>query len=476
LPVSETTTTKTNPPGKKKESILMKTKIRNSISGVFLIPLVVACVALLPSVQATPDPGAVGGVNNTADGNNALNSVGAGAQGNTAFGFNALTSLTSGDSNAAQGSSALGSCTVGNSNTGVGNAALTALTDGDQNVAVGNTALDSITTGNRNTGVGYGTLRSGNFSDNTAVGWAALLANTTGDPNVAVGSLALRNNTSGDRDNAVGFQALFHNNTGDFNNAHGSFALFNNVSGSENNAFGDLALFTCTGNANTAVGDDAGQNISTGSSNTCLGDEAGTSISTASGVVAIGVTGGNQTNRTFVRNLTNGQIQSFNGGTIKYVTSEVATGRLGVTAVVSSRRYKYDIKPMDKVSEGILALKPMTFRLKKEVDTNGFLGFGLIAEDVEKVNPDLVYHNEDGSPESVRYDEVWACLLNEFLKEHQKVEEQQASIADLKSTVALQQKGMEVLTAQLKEQAAQIQRVSTQVELNKPAPSTVANK
>jgi hypothetical protein len=131
---------------------------------------------------------------------------------------------------------------------------------------------------------------------------------------------------------------------------------------------------------------------------------------------------------------------------------------------------------MDKVSEGILALKPVTFHLKKEVDTSGLPGFGLIAEDVEEVNPDLVYHNKDGSPESVRYDQVWACLLNEFIKEHKKVEAQQASIAELKSTVALQQKGMEVLTAQLKEQAAQIQRVSAQLDISKPAPRTVANK
>jgi hypothetical protein len=131
---------------------------------------------------------------------------------------------------------------------------------------------------------------------------------------------------------------------------------------------------------------------------------------------------------------------------------------------------------MDKASDGILKLKPVTFYLNKNVDTNNLPGFGLIAEDVDAVNHDWVFHNPDGSPETVRYDEVWACLLNEFLKEQKTVEAQQASIADLKSTVALQKKEMEVLTAQLKEQAAQIQKVSAQVELHKAAPSTVANK
>ena len=137
---------------------------------------------------------------------------------------------------------------------------------------------------------------------------------------------------------------------------------------------------------------------------------------------------------------------------------------------------------MDKASEAILALKPVTFRYKHELDPDGIPQFGLVAEEVEKVNPDLVARDAEGKVFTVRYDEVNAMLLNEFLKEHKKVEaqqatitEQQASIAELKSTVAQQQKGMEVLTAQLKEQAAQIQKVSAQLELSKPAPQVVNN-
>jgi len=129
---------------------------------------------------------------------------------------------------------------------------------------------------------------------------------------------------------------------------------------------------------------------------------------------------------------------------------------------------------MGKASESIFALKPVTFRGKN--DPKGIPQFGLIAEEVEKVNPELVSHDADGRPDSVGYLQISVMMLNEFLKEHKKVEEQQASIAELKSTVAQQQKGMEVLTAQLKEQAAQIQKVSAQVEVSKPAPQVVVNK
>ena len=150
-------------------------------------------------------------------------------------------------------------------------------------------------------------------------------------------------------------------------------------------------------------------------------------------------------------------------------------GQLGT--VVSSRRFKKDIEPMDQASEGILKLKPVTFHYKDQDDKNDLTPqFGLIAEDVEQVNRDLVIYGKDGKVLSVRYDAVDVMLLNEFLKEHKKVEEQQASIADLKSTVALQQKGMQVLTAQLKEQAAQIQKVSAQLEASKPAPKVVTNR
>ena len=136
---------------------------------------------------------------------------------------------------------------------------------------------------------------------------------------------------------------------------------------------------------------------------------------------------------------------------------------------------------MDQTSEAILALKPVTFHYKS--DSSNTPQFGLIAEEVAKVNPDLVVRDENGEVYTVRYDAVNAMLLNEFLKEHRKVEEQQSkiqkqqgTISELKATVAQQQKGMEVLAAQLKEQAAQIQKVSAELETSKPAAQVVNNR
>jgi trimeric autotransporter adhesin len=143
-----------------------------------------------------------------------------------------------------------------------------------------------------------------------------------------------------------------------------------------------------------------------------------------------------------------------------------STGHLGT--VGSSERFKTQIKAMDKVSEAIHALKPVTFRYKKEIDAEQTPQFGLVAEEVEKVNPDLVVRDKEGKPYSVRYDQVNAMLLNEFLKEHKKVEEQQATIAGLKKAIAR-------LAARDEEQAAQIQRVSVQLESSKPAPQVVNN-
>jgi len=345
------------------------------------------------------------------------------------------------------------------------------------NTAEGTNALLSLTTGQFNTALGGQALRFNTTgASNTAVGVNALLRNSTGAQSVAVGQGALGNNTTGGRNVAVGFQALASNTTaGNASNAVGFQALLTNTTGLFNNAFGWRALFSClTGDNNSAFGDGAGVNIDTGNNNTCLGANSGTGFTTASNSVAIGLPGSNQSGRTWIRNAN--VVQSFSAGVNNYVTVEVATGRIGMTAVVSSRRYKHDIKPMDNSSEALFRLKPVTFRLNKDLDEHQLPQWGLIAEDVEKVNPDLISRNYKGEIEAVRYDSVNAMLLNEFLKEHKRVEAQQATIAELKVTVAQQQKGMEVLTAQLKEQASQIQKVSAQLELKKRAPRTVANK
>ena len=336
------------------------------------------------------------------------------------------------------------------SNTADGDLALVGLTTGIYNSAFGFYALLSNADANFNTGVGAGVLLVNTASENTAVGAGALFSNVDGSDN-----------------NAVGAFALFNNVSGDFNNAHGRDALLNST-GSQNNAFGDDAMFfNTTGSFNTAIGDDALDANVDGNSNVAVGDEAGTGLgASVNNCIAIGAPGAG----TFAT-LDN---TCFIGSIFDQPVSDVGTQEavfvdqfnvVGITA--SSRRFKHDIQPMDKSSAAILALKPVTF--KYNADKNGRTQYGLIAEEVATVNPDLVVQHKDGEISTVRYEQVNAMLLNEFLKAHKKVQ-------NLEVTVAQQQKGMEVLTAQLKEQAAQIQKVSAQLEVNKAAPQVVTNK
>ena len=291
-------------------------------------------------------------------------------------------------------------------NTAEGQNSLLSRTTGTYNTAVGFLSLRSLTEGSFNTGVGAGTLLSNTGGANTAAGAGALLNNTTGGSNTATGAFALLSNTTGDFNTANGTQALYHNTTGGGNEAFGGNALGSNVTGNRNIAIGDNALgVNVTGNDNTAIGDVAGVSI-TGSGNVCIG----------SGVV--GVAGESDTTR--IRNV----YYSVASARAVYVNSDNKIGTLA-----SSRRFKDEIKPMDKASETILALKPVTFHYKKEIEPNGAIMFGLIAEEVEKVAPELVTCNDNGEVETVRYDAVNAMLLNEFLKEHRKNEKQEATIA-----------------------------------------------
>jgi hypothetical protein len=304
-------------------------------------------------------------------------------------------------------------------------------------------------------------------ANNTAIGVSALKANTTGDDNTAIGVVALINNTTGTENTATGYQALYHNTTvnnlsGDNNTANGFLALYHNTSGNNNTAIGALALSLNTaGGENTAIGEGALQYNTTGTGNTVLGANAGLGIMTASNIICIGTAGQDVGNACYIGKIFN---STSLGGTAVFVNSN---GRLG--AATSSRRFKEEIKPMAGASAVLYALKPVSFHYKKAIDPKGTSQFGLVAEDVEKVNPDLIVRDKEGKPYSVRYDQVNAMLLNEYLKEHKKVQ-------DLETTVAQQQKGMEILTAQLKEQAAQIQKVSARVEVNKPTPRVVKNK
>ena len=339
-------------------------------------------------------------------------------------------------------------------NTAEGQNALLHLTSGTANTAVGWLSLENVTTASFNTGIGAGTLVLNGGNQNTATGAAALLLNTTGSFNTANGALALLNNTEGGGNTAVGSSAL-KSNTGNSNTAIGERSLLNSTTGEVNTAIGSLALsVNTTGNFNTAIGESALFANTTGGSNTALGASAGFNVTTANQVIAIGTGAANVSNSCFIGNI-RGVTTAQNNAVPVLIDS---AGQLGTTS--SSRRYKKEIKPMDQTSEAILGLKPVTFHYKS--DSTGTAQFGLIAEEVAQVNPDLVVRDEKGEIYTVRYDAVNAMVLNEFLKAHRRIEEQD--------------KRIDQLTAQLKEQALLIQKVNDKVELNRPAPQTVLNE
>jgi hypothetical protein len=412
----------------KAKILSVKNSINRSPSRYGFLLIALACFALSPATQAQLSPPPDGGYpnNNTAEGTDALFSLTTGTD-NTAIGFDALYSNTGGGG------------AFGNFNTAVGFQALFSNTTAIANTANGVQALYRNTTG----------------SFNTANGVHALFINTTGRLNTANGNQALENNTTGEANTATGVLALNRNTTGGLNTATGLNALFNNSTGAENTANGQAALSAnTTGSANIAVGSNAGRNLTTGSNNIDTGNAG---VAAEANTIRIG-TQGTQT-KTFIAGITAAAVQ---GVAVKVN----ADGQLGVPP--SSKRFKTDIKPMDKSSEAILALKPVTFRYKKEIDAAGTPEFGLVAEDVAKVNPDLVVRDAEGKVYTVRYDAVNAMLLNEFLKEHQTVQELKSAAAKQEAMIAGQQKQIAALTAGL-------QKVSAQLEVSKSAPQTVLN-
>jgi len=319
--------------------------------------------------------------------------------------------------------------------------------------AEGCNALNSLTTGAGNTGLGWRSLfldTTGNF--NTGLGGGTLVLNNA-DSNTAVGAAALLLNTSGTQNTAVGTDALVFNDSGGFNSAVGAFALYNNTEGEFNTAVGaDALIFNTSGSDNIALGEGAGSSLTTGDNNIDIGAPGSAG---ESGTIHIG------TNFQTVA-----YIAGISGATVPTGVAVIvdSNGHLGTTT--SSERFKDEIKPMENASEAILALKPVTFRYKQELDPDGIPQFGLVAEQVEKVNPDLVARDEQGKPYTVRYDAVNAMLLNEFLKEHRKVEE---LTKQFRAANAQHQKQIDALTAGL-------QKVSAQLEASKPAPQVVVNK
>jgi hypothetical protein len=443
----------------------MKTKL-----SFLLVALALVCLALPRTVEALEGP------NDTAYGDYALYHEFGGSS-NSAFGNSALLYNTNGVRNTAVGSAALERNTIGDSNTASGCLALYYNISGNNNTATGYQALFGVnnnsaslntadgayalfgnTTGGSNTANGADALyKNTTGSNNTADGAYALFRNTTGVRNTAVGVQALDYNTTGIDNTANGYQALQSNTTGNANTATGNSALYSNTTGTLNTATGRVALFhNTTGLENIALGIDAGSNLTTGNNNIDIGNlgVAGESNTIRIGG-DIGFGFGTQT-ATYIAGISGIGVD----GIPVFVTS---SGQLGVSS--SSARFKQNIQAMGDASDALLALRPVTFRYKHEIDPDGFPQFGLVAEEVEKVNPDLVRRDAQGKVFTVRYEAVNAMLLNEFLKEHKKVKDLEK---DLRATIMQQQKEIEALTTGL-------QKVSAQLELRKRAPQTVAN-
>ncbi len=414
----------------------MKTKIHS-----ILVVITLLFSGLLPQVQAvSPTPGGCYPSFTTAEGCDALSLLTTGA-GNTALGWRSLFFDTTGNFNTGVGAGALALNNV-DSNTAVGAAALLLNTAGTENVAVGTDALVFNDSGNYNTAVGTFALLNSIAGFNTAIGDRTMYNNTTGDSNVAVGiggpgGPALFSNTTGRFNTAVGGGALYGNTEGGDNTAIGAGALQDNTDGNENVAVGLNTLNNSTGDNNVAIGNYAGFAATTGSNNIYVGNQ----IEGSAG----------ESNACYIGSIFG---QTAAGGSAVFID---ANNKLGTST--SSKRFKEDIKPIDNASEALFKLQPVSFHYKKEIDSAGTPQLGLVAEDVEKVNPDLVVRDKEGKPYSVRYDQVNAMLLNEFLKEHRRVEEQQKQI--------------DALTVQLKEQAAQIQKVSAQIEVSRSSQQVV---
>ena len=421
----------------------LNTNFGNSINhapamrGSLFISLLIACFALSPSVQAAPGDGPA---------------------------VPKVPQVASTGPEIPEGTPTAPLVPVPGFNTADGTNALGSLTTGAANSAFGWFSLFSNADGSFNTAVGAGSLLSNNASGNTAVGAAALLFDTSGSNNTAVGTSALANNTAGFEQTAVGYQALNASTTGGDNTAVGLFAMLNNVGGSSNTAIGTAALRDNVSGINNCVLGRGALRLNEGSGNIAIGREAGAtppSTGQYNNSILIGIpgdaNGNNPDGRTYIGGIRGVTVGNADGVSV-IIDSD---GQLGTSN--SSRRFKKDIQPMDQTSEAILALKPVTFHYKDR-DTKKAENtpqFGLIAEDVAEVNPDLVVRDSDGKPFTVRYDAVNAMLLNEFLKEH-------AAVQELK-------KEIRGLTATVKEQAAQIQKVNARLEVSEAQPLTVVN-
>ena len=443
-----------------------------SLSSFAFVLVWFAIAALVRAVVPAPD-GSYPSFN-TAEGQNALFNLTTGV-GNTAVGWFSLWSDSDGSYNTALGAGTL-LFNTGNQSTG----------DGKQNTAVATAALFSDTVGFSNIANGVLALFTNTEgSSNTAVGNSALSSNTIGNSNTAVGPFALFSSSGAiDRNTAVGAEALFSDTGGHENTAIGTAALHENTNGSHNVAVGNSALSTntsatgvtaltsnTTGDNNTAIGFSGLFNNATGFENIGLSRAAGQNVITADHVIAIGANGQNLSNSCFIGQIyTNIQPEV---GTDPDLVTINSNGRLG-RSNVSSRRYKHDIQPMHKASEAIYTLNPVSFRYHKQYDQTQTIAFGLIPEEVAEVNPDLVGRDLEGQPESVRYEQINAMLLNEFLKEQRRGDEQDCKIQKQETTISELRSEIRSLAAMVNDQASEWRNVSAQLQISNAGAQEIA--
>jgi hypothetical protein len=408
------------------------------------------CVAMA-SIRAVfaldPPPGGAYPNDTTALGSNALFNLDPDSPyaDNTAIGFEALYNASTTSGNTAVGSQAMFTNTAGEDNVAVGFSALYHNTTGTFNVAVGNAALITNTTGGDNTGIGTNALEFATTAiQNTAVGSGAMTYDETGIANTAIGAGALAFNATGSKNAALGVAAM------------------DKGSGDNNVSLGYGAGYSITGSGNILIGYEGGFNLTSGANNIEVGNQG---VKNDANLIRIGDTAVQK--KTFIAGISGATIPN---GVAIMVNNK---GQLGVAT--SSARFKDDIQPMKNASDVILSLQPVTFRYKKELDSSGAPQFGLVAEQVAKVDPDLVVRDDSGKPYTVRYEAVNAMLLNEFLKEHQKVETQSQQIESLEKHLGEQGKINTEMRAALKAQAAQIQKVNAQLATQQSAPPLVSN-
>lgn len=321
------------------------------------------------------------------------------------------------------------------------------ISDAQSNLCLGSDTLP-VSTGGNNTAVGAGGLKANTTGDlNTAVGTSALEANTTGSANVAVGGYALFQTVEGSQNSALGYGALSQITSGSENTGIGAHALSNAI-GMQNSALGVKAGYAATGNANTFVGYSAGADVDatvqpTGSNNIAIGVMSGSKWSAGSNNIAIGAAGTTTDAATIRLGVQGTQTKAFIAGIYgsriaRRGSSTVlvdSTGQLGT--IKSSIRYKQDVLPMGDASNPLLKLRPVTFHYK-EADADGTkpLQYGLIAEEVAQVMPDLVVADEDGTPETVAYHLLPSLLLNEYQKQNRELVETKAELAAMRQELA----------------------------------------